>query len=255
MPSFEDAAKLAKRGMRLFPCELRGKKPVIYKNLERATTDLDVLRGWWNGHDWNIGLATGRGSGIWVLDIDGVDGELTLRRLEDINGPVPPTVEVITGKGRHLYFRWPLGVVICNRQVSDHIPGLDVRGEGGYVLAPPSIHPSGRVYAWSVDSAHEFADAPAWLLRAVTLPHQTATARRINNWDTIINEDVDGSHRAAMIAKLYGKLLKSDPELALGVARIFNNAHCKPPLEDGELTRVIEDIARKEKLGRRGDGG
>src|SRR5262249_37782818 len=142
-PLGEHALQLAAKGMRVFPCIERGKEPAIADNLRRATPDQNVARGWGRWRDFNSGVATGAASGVWVLDIDGGDGEALLRELEAKHGALPPTIEVITGKGRHLYFRWPSGCEIRNKQDNPVMPSIDVRGEGGYVLAPCSVHPSG----------------------------------------------------------------------------------------------------------------
>jgi hypothetical protein len=139
------ALKLAEKGMRVFPCAERSKEPAIRDNLRRATTDPNTIAGWWRSRDFNIGLATGAESGVWVLDIDGEEGESQLKMLEAKHGALPQTVEAITGKGRHLYFRWPSRSVIRNKQNNPVMPGIDVRGDGGYVLGPPSVHPSGAL--------------------------------------------------------------------------------------------------------------
>jgi hypothetical protein len=151
----QTAISLAARNLRVFPCVERGKEPAIDDNLNRATTDPSIITAWWRNRNFNIGIATGAGSGVWVLDVDGEEGEATLRRLEAEHGALPTTVEAITGKGRHLYWRWPAGTKIRNAQLREDVPGLDWRGDGGYVLAPPSFHPSGRRYAWSVDSTNK----------------------------------------------------------------------------------------------------
>jgi len=106
-PLGKAALALAGRGMRVFPCVERSKEPAIHDNLRRATTDPNIISGWWRSYDLNIAIATGPDSGVWVLDVDGDEGESTLRKLEAAHGALPPTVEVITGDGRHLYFRWP----------------------------------------------------------------------------------------------------------------------------------------------------
>jgi hypothetical protein len=156
---------------------------MLHDNLKRATTDVNWIAGWWATRNYNIGIATGEGSGVWVLDIDGDEGEATLRELEARRGAIPPTVEAITGKGRHLYWRWPTARVIRNKQVNHHMPGLDVRGNGGYVLAPPSIHSSGRVYSWSVDRSDSFEDAPEWLLDLIAKDgDREHVATSPNNW-------------------------------------------------------------------------
>jgi hypothetical protein len=236
--------------MRVFPCKEHGKEPAIVENLRRATVDLNLIAGWWDSRNFNIAVATGEGSGVWVLDIDGEQGEETLRRLEAEHGTLPQTVEAITGKGRHLYFRWATGTVIRNKQVNPNMPGIDVRGNGGYVLAPPSIHPSGRVYAWSVDSASSFADAPEWLLDLIAkgASANKSAAHTPEEWTSFLDDHVDGSRRSAAIARISGVLLRRylEPEIALGLVRSWNESRCHPPLDGGEVERIMRNIARRE---------
>src|SRR3974377_404925 len=91
-------------------------------------------------------MPTGSVSGVWILDVDGEDGEATLRGLQARLGALPRTREVITGGGRHLWFRDTGPIPSTTRRIG---AGLDTKGDGGYVIAPPSVHPSGRRYAWS----------------------------------------------------------------------------------------------------------
>jgi hypothetical protein len=109
------------------------------------------VAAWWEIYpDANIGLATGPKSGVWVLDVDGPEGEATLAQYVADNTDLPNCPQQITGKGRHLFFAWPEGQHIGNssRRLG---PGLDVRGDGGYVLVAPSIHPNGSEYRWVRD--------------------------------------------------------------------------------------------------------
>jgi hypothetical protein len=251
-PLGKAALALAVKGLRVFPCVERTKEPAIHDNLKRATTDPNIIAGWWSTRDFNVAIATGPDSGIWVVDIDGDEGEGTLRKLEATFGPLPATIEAITGKGRHAYFRWPTGAEIRNSQLRQDLPGLEWRGDGGYVLAPPSIHPSGRRYAWSVDSADEFADTPEWLLGLVTGKRRSASkpAATPEDWRSFIAEPVEGSRRGNAIARLGGLLLRCaptiDPLLGLDVARMFNTLRCQPPLPDDEVVDIITTIARRE---------
>jgi Bifunctional DNA primase/polymerase, N-terminal len=244
------ALALAAKGMRIFPCVERGKEPAIADNLKRATTDPNIIAGWWRSRDFNIGIATGPDSGIWVLDIDGAEGEALIRQHEAEHGiALPPTVEVITTDGRHLYFRWPAGCEIRNKQDDPIMPEIDVRGEGGYVLAPPSIHPiSGRRYAWSVDSADSFADAPDWLIELIITKSNVVPITAPETWRSFISEPVEGSHRGHAVARLYGLLVRRflDPLVALDIARMFNALRCKPPLDDADVVRIVDAIARRE---------
>jgi hypothetical protein len=100
------AIEFARRGHAVFACQPRGKEPATARGLLDATTDLDRINGWWRAFpELNIGLATGAVSGFWVLDIDGDEGEASLRKLDAEHGSLPTTFEVITGKGRHCWFR------------------------------------------------------------------------------------------------------------------------------------------------------
>jgi hypothetical protein len=130
-----------------------------------STTDEEKIIQWWtNWAGANVGLRTGISSGLFVLDVDPAHGGAeSLAELEKEFGPLPPTLEASTGGGgRHLFFRHPGGKV-SNRE--GFKPGLDIRGDGGYVVAPPSNHSSGREYEWKSPPAVPFLlDAPVWLL-------------------------------------------------------------------------------------------
>ena len=161
----QDALALAARGLAIFPCQPRGKEPATARGCRDATRDGALICAWWACNpDFNIGAATGEPSGIFVVDVD--DAEAELSRLEAEHGPLPPTVKSITANGRHIFFRQPPGQEIRN-SVSKVARGVDVRASGGHVLMPPSVHPTGRRYCWSVDSASTFAAAPEWLLAMV----------------------------------------------------------------------------------------
>jgi hypothetical protein len=259
MSNLRDAAlRLASKGMRVFPLWPRTKEPLIRGWPGKATTDPNIITGWWHSRDYNIGIATGEDSGIWVLDIDDdKGGEATLAQSEAAFGPLPPTVEAITGNGRHLYFRWPTGIEIRNRQEHEEIAGIHVRGNGGYVVAPPSIHPSGRCYCWSVDSADSFADAPDWLIDLVTGERQgeTKPAATPESWRTFVDETVEGSRRGNAIARLSGLLLRCAPTIdtlvTLSLCQMFNALRCRPPLPADEVKDIVTAICNRE-LQRRG---
>ncbi len=129
-----------------------------------ATIDPAVLRRWWRTAPWaNVGVATGGGSGLLVVDVDPRSGGA----LERLPGPVPTTPTVRTGGGGwHLYLAWPEGVTRLP-QALPGCPGVDLKGPGGYVVAPPSRHLSGRAYEWLVPPDVPLAPPPAWLLEAI----------------------------------------------------------------------------------------
>ena len=100
------ARNYANLGMPVFPLQPKGKAPATVSGVKQATTDLAVIDRWWTtAPDMNIGLATGSVAGVFVVDVDAEAGETTIRELERANGAFPPTVESITGNGRHLWFR------------------------------------------------------------------------------------------------------------------------------------------------------
>ncbi len=129
-----------------------GKQPVLTRWQDQAATDPDVIRGWWERWpDSNVGLVTGPRSGLAVLDVDPRSGGTdSLAELEERAGVLPGTVQSVTGGGGvHLLYRHP-GAPIKSRAHSLG-RGLNVKADGGQVVAPPSLHPSGRRYAWLGD--------------------------------------------------------------------------------------------------------
>lgn len=160
------ALALAERGWAVIPVKPGDKLPASEHGSKDATTDPVQIREWWRRwKNANVGIATGIVSGIWVLDIDGDAGRASLVELEAAHGALPATLRVQTARGWHLYWRHPQGARVRNG--AGVRPGLDVRGAGGYVVAPGSQHPSGMTYEWA-DASVEPADAPAWLLELVT---------------------------------------------------------------------------------------
>jgi hypothetical protein len=156
----------AVRGFAVFPCLEKSKAPACGQGFRDGTSNPATIRRWWNGcHNYNIGIATGLISAVWVLDVDGATGAESLESLEASNGPLPPTLCSITSAGCHLWFRTDGQIPSSAGRVG---AGLDVRGDGGYVLAPPSIHPDGPRYRWAGISgqlAQKPAPAPDWLVR------------------------------------------------------------------------------------------
>lgn len=177
-PACLDAAlRCAERGWPVFP--LAGKVPVVKNGLNDATTDRRTIVEWWTRRpESNLGLTTGTAAGIWVLDLDthsaAENGLESIDVLEAEHGPLPDTMIVRTGTGGlHLYWSMPEGVEIRNRQKVR--PGVDVRGQGGYVVVPPSIHPeTGVAYVVPAEFRRPIAAAPEWLVKLVAPPKTAA---------------------------------------------------------------------------------
>ncbi|MCH7888328.1 MAG: bifunctional DNA primase/polymerase [Proteobacteria bacterium] len=167
------AFRLALRGLAVFPLAPGAKVPPAgsHGHLE-ASSDPDVTRArWTKTPNANLGIVTGRINGLWALDCDPRHGgDKALAELECAHETLPPTVETSTPRGgRHLYWRWPVDGLEIRNSASRIGPGLDVRGEGGFITAPPSVLADGRRYRWVRNDARGFAEAPAWLL-ALALP-------------------------------------------------------------------------------------
>ncbi len=238
------ALQLAAKGLHVFPCRPRDKRPATANGLNDATTDPGIIEKWWQQQpDSNVAIATGAASGIFVLDVDGLDAEAALRRLEAEHGALPATVEAITARGRHVYFKWPEQPVRNSAgKIGTHI---DVRGDGGYVIAPPSIHPCGRRYCWSVDSANRIAAAPGWLLAKQNGADGSAPTLS-PEWRSLI-EGVGEGARDCSLAKLAGHLLRHrvDPFVTLGLLQAWNASCCTPPLPAADIERIVDSIAKK----------
>ena len=162
----DHALAYAERGWHVFPihsvvgegcscnnnaCEDQGKHPRTPHGLLDATTEADIIRDWWS--QWpnaNIGVRTGKISGIVVVDIDSKQGGLeSWRDLQDFNGRVDTLTSHTGGGGLHLFFAAPEEELKSTS--GGMAPGIDTRAEGGYVVMPPSMHISGQRYRWEDD--------------------------------------------------------------------------------------------------------
>jgi hypothetical protein len=248
------AVTLAKRGLCVFPCRPRDKRPATVNGVKAATADLDTIRRWWQQiPEANVGVATG--ISFFVVDVDGIDAEVELRKLEAQHGALPATVEVITARGRHVWFKMPDATI--RNSAGKLAPGLDIRAGGGYVLAPPSIHPTGRRYEWSVDCASAFAQAPTWLLQIVTEPgNGKANGTPPAEWRELIKGVREGA-RDCSLTKLTGYLLRRhvDPFVVLELIRGFNATHCTPALPDQDIERIVSSVAGLEIKRRQAGNG
>jgi hypothetical protein len=203
------AIAYATRGFAVFPCVPRGKVPATPHGCRDATKDLAQITAWWReNQNYNVAVATGTVSKVFVLDVDGLDARASLRKLEEQHGSIPATVESITPRGSHLFFKCENGSI--RNSAGAIAPGIDIRGDCGYVILPPSIHPSGRPYVWSVDSADHFAEAPAWLiglLRCRNSPNCRPQAKSPEHWHSTITNTIRNGARNSTLTSICGKLL------------------------------------------------
>lgn len=165
-PLADHLKKYQDRKWAIFPLQPRDKLPITRdpkrygESWISAASDKKIIDKWFDEHpNANVGLATGQISGVFVLDVDGPDGEESLYKLQQRHGWLPNTAEVQTGNGRHLYWQSIPGIPCTVNAVAK---GLDIRGDEGYVVAPPSIHENGRQYTWTRDDP--VLKPPQWLL-------------------------------------------------------------------------------------------
>lgn len=173
-PLMQAALAYAGRGWAVFPLSPKSKIPFARSaGYKEATTSLEVIKARWTEHpDANIGIATGKVSGMFAVDLD--DEEAGIAAWADLcrkngSGPLETLSARTVSGGRHLIFKYPAGEVILRCGVRK-VPHIDTRGDGGYIVAAPSYveddkhePPRKGFYSW-VDEATPLAEMPAWLI-------------------------------------------------------------------------------------------
>jgi hypothetical protein len=237
------------RGWSVIPIEPGGKRPLVawleYQGRQPAASEVAGWFGRWP--DANLAIVTGIQSGLVVLDVDvRHGGAQSLAELEAAHGSLPRTIAAATGGGgRHLYFSHPGGVVHNRVGLA---PGIDVRGDGGCVVAPPSLHPSGHRYAWEPGCAPaqaRLAPLPGWLTQLIRPAHARA-GHPLAHWREFVRRRIPEGERNNPIASLAGHLSWHgvDAEVVFELLQAWNREHCEPPLPVEEVARVVESIAR-----------
>jgi Bifunctional DNA primase/polymerase, N-terminal/Primase C terminal 1 (PriCT-1) len=229
-------------------CTSPGKHPMVPHGVTQATTDTERVSYWWRTRpDANIGLATGT---VVVIDIDPRHGgDRALAEFESKHYKLPPTWRVATGgAGEHLYFRAPPRRAPIKNSVGQLGPGIDVRGLGGYVIAPPSRHISGQRYRWVCDPQQTLlCTLPPWLAALLDYP-PNAKAKPATEWRALVRDEIAEGRRNDTIARLAGHLLRRyvDPHVVLELLLAWNATRCKPPLDHADIVRTVNSIAGKE---------
>ncbi len=225
-----------------------GKHPRTAHGLSDATTDAEQIEKWWNL--WptaNLAIRTGADAGLWGLDVDPRHGgDEALLALEFEHGPLPETATVRTGSGgRHVLFLHPGGTIPNSSAKIGG--GLDVRGDGGYLVAPTSEHVSapGAKYEWLAPLATTpLAPAPDWLIGLIG-------ARAVGSKPAAAPEDIDApipsGRRHQTLASFAGAMRRKGFSAPAIIAALHaeNAARCVPPLDDAEVERIAADIAKK----------
>jgi len=243
------ASAYLRRGWSVIPIQPRSKLPATswapYQRQPPTEAELADWFGRWP--EMNIGIVTGSVSGLAVLDVDPRHGgEASLRQLEEVHGGLAATAEAETGGGgRHLYLQLPPRLL---RSRTGLAAGIDLRAEGGMVVAPPSVHPSGQLYRWRPrrsPSAQWLAPMPPWLLR-LALEGPERQTHTLGHWRELVRTGVEEGTRNSSLASLAGYLFRHglDAEVVLELLLSWNRVRCRPPLPDAEVASVVSSIAR-----------
>ena len=249
------------RGWAVFPCARNGKKPLTPNGFHDACSDTQQAIALFTHYDAaaNLGIATGHVSGFFVVDVDikdGAAGEESLRGLEAQYGALPKTVEALTWSGgRHILFKHPEGGV-GNR--TNMRPGIDVRGDGGYIVAAPSVI-DGKAYDW--EAAHHpdevaIADAPAWLLTIVRgdpMPVEQIPETKTGAEAATGEKNTEGNSEKYTAGSRNDKLFRKAValrklglplDIIIGALQTINREMCQPPLTDKEVNNIARSAAR-----------
>lgn len=240
----EHAIAYAKRGWFVFPCKVGGKTPLTAHGFKSASNDPNEVEKMFKKYpNANIGLVTGKINGFWVLDIDVKDyagGEDSLSDLIREHGDLPTTVEALTWSGgRHIFFKYPENRTVgCKTGLK---PGIDVRGDGGYVIAVPSVV-EGKAYVYEVEhdlDSTPIQEEPLWMAKImngkVDAPIITVELPKIKK-----------SKRNAALTSYAGKLR------AMGLNQLTiesvlmekNDKECEPPLPASEVSKIAQSVSR-----------
>ena len=238
-------------------CGSPGKHPLTPNGLTDATKDQQVIADWWK--QWpeaNIGVRTGQASGIIAIDLDVKDDEVNgisnWYDLEDIHGRVH-TMTARTGSGgEHWIYKLPDGVEVRNDAGTKLARGIDIRGDGGYIVVAPSLHISGETYEWEDERPPSLA--PEWLIKQCASPAQKTgetIARPAEGYEPWVSEALQGvgeSYRNQTAARLVGYFHKSGvaEDIIYAILTPFAEA-CTPAMDTRELRRTVSSICRYER--------
>lgn len=239
----QHAESLVTSGFSIFPVKYRDKIPLTKNGFKDASISFEQLKTWDKQfQEYNIGIRTG--DGLAVIDVDTNNGGTNSWIKLTENNPVPDTVCAQTGGGgRHFFFKGNI-----KNTASKLAPGVDTRGEGGYVVSPPSIHASGKAYEWLPDHGPdeiELAALPDFLNPGKANGLQKDFINKDNLKEkvpSLINSVSEGS-RNDSLARYAGKFIQKGLDLTdvLEICHLWNRQN-SPPLSDTELRRTVESI-------------
>lgn len=244
--NFENiATSYIARGFSVIPIVPGDKTPLVdWAEYQKVIPSAALIAAWSETHsDAGIAIVTGEVSDVVVVDIDSKEGHAEIGKLN-----LPPTPTVNTGNGQHQYFRYP-GHQISNKV--RFLPGVDIRGDGGYVVAPPSVHSSGRKYEWAEGYSlkdRDIADFPNQLIELLEPSEKShaASSGQLSTWVEDLLQGVSEGSRNDSAAKLTGHYFyRGLPESEVKELLMAWNERNQPPLSKEELSAVVDSIDKK----------
>jgi hypothetical protein len=257
--TLQEAVRYAKRGWHIYPvwgivegacacpegkaCRSAGKHPLgilVPNGIKDATTDVSTIERWWRKHPKaNIGLATGKASGVVAVDLDvknGRDGDAALLNLEKHNARLPKTVHSATGGGGwHILLAYPANADIKN-SVDALGAGIEVKADGTGIILPPSRHVSGNRYTWADNRSPDECDlaaAPGWLLELMITPREDISKAKVG-------ASIPEGERHNTLMKLAGQMAREGLSGEVLTVRLMmvNADRCVPPLRSSEVCDI-----------------
>jgi len=247
----EWALHYAEMGLAVFPLVCRDKVPAVVGGCKVATTERTTIERWWDKNpQYNIGIATGnKSSGLVVIDLDvdknkGIDGYDVLRDWQNKHGKLPETWQSITGRGGYHYF-YKDAIVHSNRV--GLYEGVDIRGEGGYIVAPPSVHPNGNIYEWEQGpEEYEIAQVDNIVNDFLKGEKQRRDSEHKTNFK--VPELIPEGKRVDTIVRLIASLRTKglDDDAIKAAVRVENEKRCNPPLKEKELEKAVFPALKRD---------
>ena len=244
------AQEYAALGKRVLPCRPSGKEPLTEHGFRDATADArQIHRFWKQWPDANIGIATGKASELLVLDVDPRHGGFkSLETLCAHHKKTKTVVQITGGGGLHIFFKHP-----GSMRGMKLAPGIEVKADGGYIIVPPSVHPSGPQYQWANGkslSDLQPARVPDWLLSEIALRRKQCSTLAETDFKTWPEGE-----RNTRLTRVAGSLRRqgcSRTEIATALQEL-NASRCKPPLPKSEVDRIAGGMERYQPAEHQGE--
>ncbi len=255
MAVFREYAKdYLKSGVSVIPLQPKGKTPLLkWTEFQKRKPTLKEIISWWDKTpDANIGIITGRINRLLVIDIDKKEG-WDFVKSKGYEAELCPIVKT-GGGGVHLYYRYPEGEITVGARIGEETHGIDYRGEGGYVVAPPSQHENGNYYKWNkyipdFSIFLNLPEPPEWIIKEIRKKRGNEEEQNLKGILTGVKEGSRNNAAARVIGLLLGKFPERDWAICWELIKGWNQNNC-PPLPEEELKLVFKSISFLERNNR-----